>query len=194
MGNAGFAKMVDAEDARILMVGLDCVGKTTMLYRMKQGEVVVTAPTIGFNVESVQFQNMNLTVWDVGSQNDKIRPLWNHYFRQTQGIIFAVDSTDRARIQVARDELMQMLQEKHLQNTPVLVLANKQDLPSAMSVDEVADKLGLSSLQRGGWTVKPTCAVDGIGLSDGLDWLAGELAAPKTSPRPWPFRRTRSSL
>merc|ERR1719460_2889578 len=124
-----FEKMADAEDSRILMVGLDCAGKTTMLYRMKQGEIVVTAPTIGFNVEAVQFRNMNFTVWDIGSQNDKIRPLWRHYFKQTQGLIFVVDSTDHARMEVARRELTQMLQEKQLRNTALLVIANKQDLP-----------------------------------------------------------------
>jgi ADP-ribosylation factor protein 1 len=170
--------MADAEDSRILMVGLDCVGKTTMLYRMKQGEVVTTAPTIGFNVEAVQFRNMNFTVWDIGSQNDKIRPLWRHYFKQTQGLIFVVDSTDHARMEVARRELTQMLQEKQLRNTALLVIANKQDLPGAMAADEVAPKLGLHRLQRGKWTVKPACAVDGSGLSEALDWLATELESP----------------
>lgn len=191
----GFAKMGEEtqDSARILMVGLDCAGKTTLLYRMKQGEAVATAPTIGFNVETVQFRNMSFTVWDIGSQNDKIRPLWQHYFKHTQGLIFVVDSTDHARIEVARTELAQMLQETSLQNTALLVLANKQDLPGAMSTDEVAAKLDLHSLQRGSWTVKPACAVDGSGLTEALDWLSAELDEPASRPRS-AFVRARSSL
>merc|ERR1719446_1918031 len=115
--SSGFGKMAEAEDARILMVGLDCAGKTTMLYRMKQGEIVVTAPTIGFNVETVRFRDMNFTVWDIGSQNGKVAPLWRHYFKGTQGLIFVVDSTDHARIDVARQELARILEEKSLTNT-----------------------------------------------------------------------------
>lgn len=171
----GFEKIKEPEESRILMVGLDSVGKTTMLYRMKQGEVVVTAPTIGFNVESVQFQNMNFTVWDIGSQNEKIRPLWLHYFKQAQGLIFVVDSADHERIDAARTELAQILEEKTLMNIALLVLANKQDLPHAISPGEVASRLGLHKLHHGHWTVKPACAVDGSGLVDGLDWLASHL-------------------
>ena len=71
---------------RILMVGLDAAGKTTILYKLKLGEIVTTIPTIGFNVETVEYKNISFTVWDVGGQ-DKIRPLWRYYFQNTQGII-----------------------------------------------------------------------------------------------------------
>ena len=64
-------------------VGLDAAGKTTILYKLKLGEVVTTIPTIGFNVETVEYKNISFTVWDVGGQ-DKIRPLWRHYFQNTQ--------------------------------------------------------------------------------------------------------------
>jgi len=179
----GFEAMAESEDSRVLMVGLDCAGKTTLLHRMKQGEVVATAPTIGFNVEMVQCRNMSVAVWDIGSQNGKIRPLWRHYFKKTQGLIFVVDSTDRMRIDVARTELAHILDERDLQNTAVLVLANKQDLPDAMSADEVAAKLDLHRLQCGPWTVQPACGVDGSGLSDALDWLGAELDSPRSSHR-----------
>ena len=76
----------------IFKVGLDAAGKTTILYKLKLGEVVTTIPTIGFNVETVEYKNISFTVWDVGGQ-DKIRPLWRHYYQNTQGIIFVVDST-----------------------------------------------------------------------------------------------------
>jgi ADP-ribosylation factor protein 1 len=83
---------------------------------------------IGFNVETVEYKNIQFTVWDVGGQ-DKIRPLWRHYFQNTQGIIFVVDSNDRDRIVEAREELQRMLNEDELRDALLLVFANKQDLP-----------------------------------------------------------------
>ena len=113
------------KDMRILMVGLDAAGKTTILYKLKLGEIVTTIPTIGFNVETVEYKNISFTVWDVGGQ-DKIRPLWRHYFQNTQGLIFVVDSNDRERVGEARDELHRMLQEDELRDAVLLIYANKQ--------------------------------------------------------------------
>lgn len=84
--------------------------------------------SIGFNVETVEYKNIQFTVWDVGGQ-DKIRPLWRHYFQNTQGIIFVVDSNDRERVTEAREELQRMLNEDELRDAMLLVFANKQDLP-----------------------------------------------------------------
>ena len=132
---------------RILMVGLDAAGKTTILYKLKLGEIVTTIPTIGFNVETVEYKNICFTVWDVGGQ-DKIRPLWRHYFQNTQGLIFVVDSNDRERIVEAEKELHNMLQEEELREAVVLVFANKQDLPNSMNAAELTDKLRLNSLRN----------------------------------------------
>merc|ERR1711965_1170471 len=114
MGGLAFTKlwqrMLGKREMRILMVGLDAAGKTTILYKLKLGEVVTTIPTIGFNVETVEYKNISFTVWDVGGQ-DKIRPLWRHYYQNTQGLIFVVDSNDRDRVDAARDELHRMLSE-----------------------------------------------------------------------------------
>ncbi|XP_051874913.1 ADP-ribosylation factor 4-like [Pristis pectinata] len=160
---------------RILMVGLDAAGKTTILYKLKLGDVVTTIPTIGFNVETVEYNRTNFTVWDVGGQ-DKIRPLWRHYFQNTQGLIFVVDSNDRERIPEAADELRKMLQEDELRDAVLLVFANKQDLPNAMSVSEMTEKLGLQRLHNRVWYVQATCASEGSGLYEGLDWLTTELS------------------
>ena len=103
-----FNRLFGKKQMRILMVGLDAAGKTTILYKLKLGEIVTTIPTIGFNVETVEYKNISFTVWDVGGQ-DKIRPLWRHYFQNTQGLIFVVDSNDRERINEARDELSRMV-------------------------------------------------------------------------------------
>jgi len=156
------------------MVGLDAAGKTTILYKLKLGEIVTTIPTIGFNVETVQYKKINFTVWDVGGQ-DKIRPLWRHYYQNTQGLIFVVDSNDRDRISEAAEELQKMLREEELREAHLLVFANKQDLPGAMSVSEMTDKLGLQNLGGRKWYIQSTCATSGDGLYEGLDWLASQL-------------------
>jgi len=160
---------------RILMVGLDAAGKTTILYKLKLGEIVTTIPTIGFNVETVEYKNISFTVWDVGGQ-DKIRPLWRHYFQNTQGLIFVVDSNDKERIEEAKDELQKMLQEEDLREAVLLVFANKMDLPNAMSPSEITDKLGLNQLRSRKWYIQSTCAPQGQGLYEGLDWLSAKLA------------------
>ena len=180
-----FSKIWDrfgSQEMRILMVGLDAAGKTTILYRLKLGEVVATIPTIGFNVESVCHRNINFTVWDVGGQ-DKIRPLWRHYYHNTQGVIFVVDSNDRDRIDDSKDyeysakeELQRLLAEDELRNAVLLVLANKQDLPQAMNAQEVTERLGLNSLSGSRkFKVQPTSAPSGDGLCEGLDWLSNTL-------------------
>merc|ERR1712091_385573 len=130
-----FSKLVGKKDCRILMVGLDAAGKTTVLYKLKLGEVVTTIPTIGFNVETVEYKNISFTVWDVGGQ-DKIRKLWRYYYQNTQGLIFVVDSNDRERIEDARNELAQILAEDEMRNAAVLVFANKQDLPNSLPAAE----------------------------------------------------------
>nr|CAH0113421.1 unnamed protein product [Daphnia galeata] len=171
-----FTRLFGKKQMRILMVGLDAAGKTTILYKLKLGEIVTTIPTIGFNVETVEYKNICFTVWDVGGQ-DKIRPLWRHYFQNTQGLIFVVDSNDRERITEAQDELQKMvLQEDELRDAVVLVFANKQDLPQAMSAAELTDKLGLNQLRGRRWYIQATCATQGHGLYEGLDWLSNELA------------------
>ena len=169
-----FGKM----EARVLMVGLDAAGKTTILYKLKLGEIVTTIPTIGFNVETVEYKNLKFTVWDVGGQ-DKLRPLWRHYFQNTNGVIFVVDSNDKDRVAQARDELAKMLSEDELRDAVLLVYANKQDLPNAMSTAEVTDKLGLHSLRQRNWFIQGCCATSGEGLYEGLDWLATNVKKAK---------------
>ncbi|XP_020393006.1 ADP-ribosylation factor 4 [Rhincodon typus] len=173
--SALFNKLFGKKQVRILMVGLDAAGKTTILYKLKLGEIVTTIPTIGFNVETVEYKNVSFTVWDVGGQ-DKIRPLWRHYFQNTQGLIFVVDSNDRERIQEASEELNKMILEDELKDAVILVFANKQDLPNAFTISEITDKLGLQSFHNRIWHVQATCATQGTGLYEGLDWLSAELS------------------
>jgi len=170
-----FGRLFGKKQVRILMVGLDAAGKTTILYKLKLGEIVTTIPTIGFNVETVEYKNISFTVWDVGGQ-DKIRPLWRHYFQNTQGLIFVVDSNDRERIEESREELHKMLQEDELRDAVLLVFANKQDLPNAMNAAELTDKLVLHGMRNRQWYIQATCATHGNGLYEGLDWLSKTLS------------------
>ena len=167
---------------RILMVGLDGAGKTTILYKLKIDDIVRTIPTVGFNVETVEYKNVNFSVWDIGGQ-DQIRPLWRHYYRNVQGIIFVVDSNDDERIdgtlQSANEELHGMLMDEELRDAVLLIVANKQDLPNAMSVDEIEQRLELHQLRDRKWKIQSTCAITGEGLYDGLDWLQRVLTQTK---------------
>jgi len=182
-----WGRLFGKKEMRILMVGLDAAGKTTILYKLKLGEVVTTIPTIGFNVETVEYKNISFTVWDVGGQ-DKIRPLWRHYYQNTQGIIFVVDSNDRDRIDDSKDyehsakeELNRMLAEDELRDAVLLVFANKQDLPNAMKVQEVTERLGLNKLRNRQWYIQGASAPTGDGLYEGLDWLSNTLSKRKTA-------------
>ncbi|CAE7639835.1 ARF1 [Symbiodinium sp. CCMP2456] len=163
-------------DQRILILGLDAAGKTTILYKLKLGEVVTTIPTIGFNVETVEHKSLSFTVWDVGGQ-DKIRHLWRHYYQNTQGVIYVVDSSDRDRIDTARDELTKLLNEEELRHAVLLVFANKQDLPNAMTAAEVTEKLGLQDLEQRRWFIQSASATTGHGLHEGLDWLSQTMCS-----------------
>ena len=159
------------------MLGLDAAGKTTILYKLKLGEVVSSVPTIGFNVETVEYKKIKFTVWDVGGQ-DKIRLLWRHYYENTQGLIFVVDSSDRERVELAKEELHKMLGEEELREAALLVFANKQDL-GVMSVAEVTEKLGLHTLRGRDWYIQGTCAMTGDGLYDGLEWMSKTVGKKK---------------
>merc|ERR1712072_1326593 len=140
-------KIMGKKEMRILMVGLDAAGKTTILYKLKLGEVVTTIPTIGFNVETVEYKNIRFTVWDIGGQ-DKIRKLWRHYYEGNHGLIYVVDSSDRDRVDLAREELQKTLVADELRDVSILILANKQDLPMAMPASELAEKMKLREFAR----------------------------------------------
>ena len=165
--------LLGKKEMRILMLGLDAVGKTTILYRLKLGEIISTISTIGFNVEMVEYKNIKFTVWDMGTQ-DKMKLLWKHYYKDTQGLVFVVDSSDKERIELAREEIYRILGEEELKGKPLLVFANKQDI-GVLSVTEVAEKLELHSLKDRDWYIQGTSAVNGEGLYEGLDWLSNSL-------------------
>ncbi|XP_075581381.1 ADP-ribosylation factor 4-like [Pelecanus crispus] len=180
-----FSRLFGEKRMRVVMakgrwrhVGLDAAGKKTILYKLKVRKIITAIPAIGFHVDMVEYKNVCFTVWNIGGRDgrDKIRRPWRHYCQNTQGLIFVVDSNDRERIQEAAEELRKVLQEDELRDAVLLLFANKQDLPNAMSVSEVTDKLGLQSLRNRTWHVQAACATEGTGLHEGLAWLSNELS------------------
>ncbi|WFD35904.1 Arf GTPase arl1 [Malassezia cuniculi] len=154
---------------RILMLGLDSAGKTTILYRLQLGEVISTIPTIGFNVETVEYNNIQLQVWDLGGQSS-IRPYWRCYYADTAAIIYVVDASDHQRLPTARAELLAMLSEEELRGCKLLVFANKQDLPNALDEGQVGSAIGLNEIRDRQWSIWRCSAKTGDGLTEGLDW------------------------
>ncbi|KAI1250159.1 ADP-ribosylation factor, Arf Arf6 [Eutypa lata] len=170
-------KIFGSKEMRLLMLGLDAAGKTTILYKLKLGQDVTTIPTVGFNVETVTYKNVKFNVWDVGGQ-DKIRPLWRHYFSGTQGLIFVIDSSDQQRMDEARQELHRIINDREMKDSLLLVFANKQDIKDALNPTQVTEALQLNKLKDKLWYVVPSCATTGEGLLEGLQWLSTNVKAP----------------
>lgn len=168
-----FKKIFDSKkDVKLLMLGLDGAGKTTTLYQMKINTSITTIPTIGFNLETVSFKNINFTIWDVGGQ-DKIRKLWRHYYNTSTSLIFVIDSADHERLEEAFEELQLILSDSEMEGKPVLILANKQDRYEALSTEKIYLKFK-PCLQNREWKIQPCCATNGEGLYEGMEWISRE--------------------
>ncbi len=160
----------------VVVIGLDSAGKTSLLYRLKLKEFVETIPTKGFNTEKIKVpvgngRAITFQVWDVGGQ-EKLRPLWKSYTRRTDGLVFVVDSTEVERMEEAKVELHKITRTSENQGVPVLVLANKQDLPVALPVSDVEKVLSVHELSASTLHHVQGCsAVDGQGLHPGLEKL-----------------------
>ncbi|GMT06252.1 hypothetical protein PENTCL1PPCAC_28426, partial [Pristionchus entomophagus] len=174
-----FRSLFDNKEYRILILGLDGAGKTTILYKLQVGEIVTTIPTIGFNVEHVQYKNLKFQVWDLGGQTS-IRPYWRCYYANADAVIYVVDSADKDRMGVSKGELVSMLEEEELKDAVLLILANKQDLPGKMTLPDVHKALGLESLKNRTFQIFKTSAKKGEGLDEAMDWLGNILSTKKT--------------
>ena len=173
-----WSKLISKKDVRILMIGLDAAGKTSILYQMKMAELVKTIPTIGFNVEQLDYKGLTFTIWDVGGQ-DKIRMLWKHYYQNSDGIIFVVDSNDKERFETVRETLLLCLNDEELKEAALLIFANKQDINGSASPNELTKILEMENIRNRKWLVQGSSAISGQGLKEGLDWLANVLLKKK---------------
>ena len=136
---------------------------------------MTTIPTIGFNVETVQYGNVNFTMWDVGGC-DKIRPLWRHYYQNTNFLVYFIDSNDRERLDDSIKEFYDHTSEDELANAPVLVYCTKQDLPTAMTVEYISERINYHN--RTPIHLQGCCALTGDGIYEGLDWVGRQLIDP----------------
>jgi len=172
LGKESLQSLVSVSGYHCVMIGLDNSGKTTILYRIKYGQYTNTTHTIGFNCEKVKTRSGKVfTIWDVGGQ-EKTRPLWRSYTRCTDAIIFVVDSCDSDRMEEAKMELLKIAKLTERHSVPIMVLANKQDLPLAQDMAKLEKVMGLKDLGRNvGWCVRPCCAVTGEGLEEAFGSL-----------------------
>ena len=169
-----FGDLFSNQEVRLLILGLDNAGKTTLLYQMQFGEVKVTVPTLGFNVESVKYENINFQMWDLGGQSE-IRPYWRCYYPKTNAVIFVIDSSDKERLDIAKQELFLLLQEDDLKGVPIAILANKQDVEGCLSDVQISENMGLTDIKNRQWAIFKTIAKTGKGLDDAFKWLTGIL-------------------
>ncbi|XP_032407480.1 ADP-ribosylation factor-like 8 isoform X1 [Xiphophorus hellerii] len=161
---------VFVSEHKVIIVGLDNAGKTTILYQFLMNEVVHTSPTIGSNVEEIVVKNTHFLMWDIGGQ-ESLRSSWNTYYSNTEFIILVVDSTDRERLAISKEELYRMLAHEDLRKAAVLIFANKQDMKDCMSAAEISKYLTLSSIKDHPWHIQSCCALTGEGLCQGLEWM-----------------------
>merc|ERR1711998_664966 len=133
-------------EVRILMLGLDNSGKTTILKKLSDEDISHVMPTQGFNIKSLLTEGFKLNVWYIGGQKT-IRPYWRNYFDNTDILIYVVDCADRRRVEEAQDELGELLAEDKLALVPLLIYANKCDLINAASPDEVVEALALQEIK-----------------------------------------------
>ncbi|XP_069991466.1 ADP-ribosylation factor-like protein 5B [Penaeus vannamei] len=176
-GRASPARLVAlaiVDEHKIVMVGLDNAGKTTILYQLLMNEVVHTSPTIGSNVEEVVWKNLHFIMWDLGGQ-ESLRSAWNTYYTNTEFVILVIDSTDRERLSITREELYKMLAHEELSRAAVLIYANKQDVKGSMSAAEISRLLNLTSIKKHKWQIQGCCALTGEGLYQGLEWIGSTL-------------------
>lgn len=167
------------KEINILCIGLDNSGKTTIINRLKpeKAQAHDIVPTVGFTVEKFMSQSLNFTVFDMSGQG-RYRNLWEHYYKTAQAVIFVLDSSDRLRIVVAKEELDFLLKHPDIasrRGLPVLFFANKMDCKDSLSAVECTKKMGLDTIRDKPWHICASNALTGEGLPEGVAWLTGQL-------------------
>ncbi|XP_003383772.1 PREDICTED: ADP-ribosylation factor-like protein 2 [Amphimedon queenslandica] len=164
------------KDVRLLMLGLDNAGKTTILKKFIGEDITTISPTFGFNIKTVEHKGLKLNIWDVGGQKS-LRSYWRNYFESTDGLIWVVDSADSRRLEDCKKELHSLLKEERLASATLLVFANKQDLPGALSGVEIMKALGLEHIKTHHWQIQACSAVTGENLLDGINWMTTDISS-----------------
>ena len=173
-----FSKIIDffsrsRNNFKIIILGIQNAGKTTILYRLSIGQLVKTTPTIGSNVEEISYNNVKLQAWDLGGQ-ESTRSIWDVYFVNTDAIIYVVDSHDET-YDDSKTQFYKLLKNEALKNAVILIYANKQDLPGAKNVGEIIRIYELDTIKNHIWHIQPCSAQTGEGLITGMKWLSDQL-------------------
>uniref|UniRef100_A0A8C6SNG2 ADP-ribosylation factor-like protein 3 n=1 Tax=Neogobius melanostomus TaxID=47308 RepID=A0A8C6SNG2_9GOBI len=171
-------KQSSEQEVRLLLLGLDNAGKTTLLKQLAAEDISHITPTHGFNIQCVQSSGFKLNVWDIGGQR-KIRPYWRNYFENTDVLIYVIDSSDKKRLEETSLQLFELLDEDMLAAVPLLIFANKQDLMTASSVSDLAECLRLHTIRDRMWQVQACSALTAEGLQDGMTWVCKNITTHK---------------
>jgi ADP-ribosylation factor-like protein 5B len=172
-----------SDNFKLVILGLQNAGKTTILYRLSLGQLVSTQPTIGSNVEEISHNNVKFQAWDLGGQ-ESMRSVWDVYYIGTDAIIYVIDSADTCNYEESKTQLLKLLQNDELKSTVLLIFANKQDLDTVQPVDELVKIYGLDQVKNHLWHMQPCSAKTGEGLMAGLKWLSDQLLIRKNSRFP----------
>lgn len=167
-------KMKECE-IRILILGLDNAGKTTIVKKLKGEDVNTISPTLGFNIETLEFGGVNLNIWDIGGQIS-LRAYWKNYFEETDGLVWVVDSNDKMRLTDCKNEMHKILKQEKMSGATLMVFCNKQDVEGALSVEQIKDFLDLDNITSRHWGLVPCSALTGKGILEGMSWLADDIS------------------
>ena len=159
---------------KIIILGMQNAGKTTILYRLSLGQLVKTTPTIGSNVEELTYNNVKFQAWDLGGQ-ESTRTVWDVYYMNTDAVVFVIDSQDDEYFEESKAEFHKLLKNSNLKNAILLIFANKQDLPGAKPVNQIIEDYELNTIKNHMWFIQPCSAVKGEGLINGIKWLSEQL-------------------
>jgi len=165
------------EKMKILLLGLENVGKTTIMNKISQ-DITIEEQSSGILIETVENKYMKFISWDLGGC-DRIRLFWKRFFPGTQGIIFVIDPSNKEPMEEAKHKLDFLLQSEELKDAPLLVLVNKKDLRTEMNIDEIKQKLELGNIKDREWKILGICAITEKGLDDGFNWLSKSILKKK---------------
>ena len=159
---------------KIIILGMQNAGKTTILYRLSLGTLVKTTPTIGSNVEELIYNNVKFQAWDLGGQESN-RSVWDVYYMSTDAIVYVIDSKDDEYFEESKSQFYKLLAHPNLKNATILIFANKQDLPGAKSVSQLIQDYEFDKIKYHIWQIQACSALKGDGLVTGIKWLSEQL-------------------
>jgi len=164
------------KEMRILILGLDNAGKTTIVKKFNGEDINTISPTLGFNIKTLFFKDFKLSIWDVGGQLS-IRTYWRNFFEQTDGLIWVIDSSDQSRLQSCKVELHELLKQEKLAGASLLIFYNKSDIEGCMSLKQIEEFLDLNRIHSRHWAILPSSGVTGSGLYQGINWMVNDISS-----------------